>query len=155
MPKKNGRPTIYSQELADRICEELAIGRSMRSVCLDEEMPAISTVFNWLRTDENFLAQYARAKEESADALYEETQDIADESLNGALSADPKAAGAVVQSYRLRVDTRKWMMSKQKPKKYGDKLDLTSKGDKLPTPLLNVVRNNDRNEQDTGIEEED
>lgn len=123
-----GRPSTYTQDLADKICSQLSEGISLRTVCLSEDMPDKATVFRWLRTNKDFCDQYARAKEESADALFEETQDIADESLKGAENADPKAAGAIVQAYRLRVDTRKWMMSKQKPKKYGDKVDVTSDG---------------------------
>lgn len=92
-------------------------------------MPDKSTVFLWLREIEGFSDQYARAKEEAADALFEETQDIADETISIAQSAgDPKLASALVQAQRLRVDTRKWMSSKMKPKKYGDKVDVTSDG---------------------------
>lgn len=133
--KKNGRPTIFNQELANKICCQLSEGMSLRKVCLAEGMPDKSTVFDWFRVQPGFADQYARAKEESADALYEETQDIADESLEGAKDADPKAAGAIVQAYRLRVDTRKWMMSKQKPKKYGDKIDHTTNGKDIPAPI--------------------
>ncbi len=138
LKKPIGRPSDYTQEKADRICEKLSQGISLRTICLDENMPALATIFNWMRTQKGFVEQYARAKEESADALYEETQDIADESLSGANSADPKSAGAVVQAYRLRVDTRKWMMSKMKPKKYGDKLDMTTNGKDLPVPIMNL-----------------
>ena len=128
MDNKVGRPSTYSQELADEICNQLSEGISLRTVCLGEDMPSKTTVFRWLRQNKEFCDQYARAKEESADALFEETIDIADESLVEAHQADPKASGAVVQAMRLRVDTRKWMMSKMKPKKYGDKVDLTSDG---------------------------
>jgi hypothetical protein len=103
----------------------------LRTVCLAEDMPSKTTVFRWFREYKDFCDQYARAKEESADALFEETIDIADESLNEAHTADPKASGAVVQAMRLRVDTRKWMMSKMKPKKYGEKMDLTSDGKQI------------------------
>lgn len=135
--KKVGRPTKYTPEIADKICAELALGNSLRTVCTADDMPAMSSVFLWLREHKTFSEQYARAKEESADALFEETQDIADDSLDLALSAadNPKLAGSLVQAQRLRVDTRKWMMSKMKPKKYGDKLDLTSDGKALPTPI--------------------
>jgi hypothetical protein len=79
-------------------------------------MPSATTVFNWLRTNPGFLEQYARAKEESADALADEMLDIAD-------NTDEEA-----QSRRVRVDTRKWIASKLKPKKYGDKIDATLSG---------------------------
>jgi outer membrane lipoprotein-sorting protein len=61
--------------------------------------------------------------------------DISDESIVDAYRADPKAAGAAVQAQRLRVDTRKWLMAKMKPKVYGEKLDLTSDGKVLPAPI--------------------
>ncbi len=136
---KGGRPSIYTQELADKICEQLSIGKSLRTVCLSEDMPNISTIFEWFRTKKGFSDQYARAKEESADALFEETIDIADESLAESKSGDAKRAGAKVQAMKLRVDTRKWMMSKMKPKKYGDKIDMTTNGKDLPAPILGGI----------------
>ena len=104
-----GRPTSYTPELADRICEQLADGLSMRKICEADDMPAKRTIFNWLRTNEEFLHQYERAKEESADSMTDEMLDIAD-----------GQEGGEVQRDRLRVDTRKWVASKLKPKKYGD-----------------------------------
>ena len=123
-----GRPTDYTEELADEICSLLAEGLSMRTVCNPDDMPNKSTVFRWIRTIPEFNDQYARAKEESADAMLEETMDIADEGTNDWMEAnDPenpgyKLNGEHIQRSRLRVDTRKWMMSKMKPKKYGDKI---------------------------------
>lgn len=111
-----GRPSVYTQDLADSLCAQLAEGKSLRTVCKAEEMPEARTVFRWLRTNSEFCQQYEKAKEESADALSDEMLDIAD---NG--EGDPKRD-------RLRVDTRKWLASKLKPKKYGDKVDLTHSG---------------------------
>jgi hypothetical protein len=140
-----GRPSLYTQELADKICAELALGKSMRTVCRPDEMPDMSTVFRWLRTNNEFCKQYARAKEESTDAMAEEVLDIADDSSNdwmlvhkGKESFHMEDKEAVNRS-KLRVDTRKWLMSKMKPKKYGDKLDLTSDGKVLPTPIYGGV----------------
>lgn len=136
-----GRPSEYTQEIADKICEQLAIGTSLRTVCLADEMPAIRTVFNWFRTYPDFLQQYARAKEESADAMSEEILDIADDGSNDLMTIQKGNVEyevenkEVVNRSRLRVDTRKWIMSKMKPKKYGDKLDLTSDGKALPAPI--------------------
>lgn len=83
----------------------------MRTICMADEMPAMSTVFRWLAKHEEFQEQYARAKEESAEAMIEDMLAIAD----GGNWSDTQRA-------RLRVDTRKWIASKLKPKKYGDKL---------------------------------
>lgn len=130
------RPSDYSQELADRICAQLAEGNSMRTVCKADDMPCTATVFNWLRTKPGFLEQYTRAKEESADALSDEMLDIADDSTNDwmeRLDKDGQGIGYQVngdhvQRSRLRIETRKWLASKLKPKKYGDKVDLTHSG---------------------------
>lgn len=140
MAKKLGRPTKFTQELADAVCEQIAQGKSMRTVCAPDEMPAIATLFRWLREHESFREQYARATEERSEAFAEETIDIADDSLSLAQeSDDPKRANALVQAQRVRIDTRKWLMAKMKPKKYGDKLDLTSDGKALPTPIYGGI----------------
>lgn len=132
--KPVGRPSLYTQELADKICEELALGQSMRTVCAMDDMPSMATVFNWLRTKPEFLEQYARAKEESTDAMAEEVLDIADNGVNDWMektygeTTSWVTNGEALQRSRLRVDTRKWLMSKMKPKKYGEKMDVTSDG---------------------------
>jgi hypothetical protein len=129
-----GRPSEYTQETADRICSQLAEGISLRTVCKAEDMPDKTTVFKWLRTYPEFLNQYTRAKDESADALVEESLDIADDASNDWMARnDPENAGWVVngehiQRSRLRIETRKWMASKLKPKKYGDKLEHAGTG---------------------------
>lgn len=142
MAKKVGRPTIFTQELADKMCAQLAEGISLRTVCLAKDMPDKSTVFMWFRTNKKFLDQYARAKEESADALAEEILDISDESLAVIKTGVANKSSAYAQVQRLRVDTRKWIMSKMKPKKYGDKMDLTSDGKVLPTPIYGGASTN-------------
>ena len=142
MKHAGGRPTTYNKELADKICEELALGSSLRTVCGKEDMPSVKTVFNWMRTYQEFLHQYARAKEESADAMAEDMLDIADDGTNDYMETeDGKIVynGDSVQRARLRVDTRKWLMSKMKPKKYGDKLDLTNDGKSFKAPIVRII----------------
>lgn len=92
---------------------------SLRTVCAPEGRPELKTIFNWFRTQPGFLQQYEKAKAEAADMMTEDMQDIADNP-----SGD-------VQRDRLRIDVRKWAASKLKPKKYGDKLDVTSDGQQL------------------------
>lgn len=130
---KGGRPTSYSIELADIICERLASGESMRSISRDDGMPASSSMFKWIRENKEFSEQYAIAKQESADAWVEEILDIADDGSNDWMevyskgkseeeSIGWKVNGECIQRSRLRVDTRKWAASKMNPKKYGDKI---------------------------------
>ncbi len=126
---KNGRPSIYTQELADRICNQLSDGISLRTVCLAEDMPSKTTVFTWLRINKDFLDQYARACDERVESQHEDLLELGDEAVNLAQSVSDKAAGAVVQAVKLKADNMKWSMSKMKPKKYGDKVDVTSGGE--------------------------
>lgn len=125
-----GRPTDYSQEIADVICGEIAMGYSLRTICKSDDMPCLATIFNWLRTHKEFLDQYEKAKVEQADALAEEMLDIADDGTNDWMEKQNKDGSTYevinhehIQRSRLRVDARKWIASKLKPKKYGDKLE--------------------------------
>lgn len=132
-----GRPTDYTPEKADEICALLAEGISLRTICLDDDMPSKSTVFRWLRLHSEFSDQYARAKEESADALTEEMIDIADDGTNDwmeRLNAEGQSLGWQVngehiQRSKVRIDTRKWVASKLKPKKYGEASQVKVVGD--------------------------
>lgn len=133
-----GRPSKYSQPIADKLCEELVEGRSLRRICLDDDMPAASTIFKWLKQNEDFAEQYARAREAQADTLADEIVDIADDGSNDYMGEDEKYNGDAVARSRLRVEARKWVAAKLKPKKYGEKLDLTSGGDKLPSSSVDV-----------------
>jgi hypothetical protein len=136
--KKNpvGAPSTYNQETADIICSYLAEGMSMRRIEKIEGMPSITAMFKWLRTHEEFAQQYARAKQESTAALFEEMSDIVDDGTNDWMedqymkgkSPGWKVNGEAVQRSKLRWDDRRWKLSKLMPKKYGDKLDLTTDG---------------------------
>lgn len=133
-PNPVGRPTKYTQELADHICAELSTGKSLRTVCVSENIPDRVTVYRWLRQYPEFRNQYALAKEEACDAMAEDMFDIADDGSNDLMTIQKGDISYEVENRevtnrsRLRVDTRKWYISKIKPKKYGDKLDLTSDG---------------------------
>lgn len=135
MAKKVGRPTKYTTEIADKICSQIVVGRSLRSICLDDDMPDLVTVYSWLRNHPEFLKQYDVATSERTETQQEMLLEMGDIAIQHAENVDPKAAGAVVSAYKLKADNFKWSMSKMKPKKYGEKLDLTSDGKALPTPI--------------------
>lgn len=134
-PNLGGRPTIYSQELADEMCSQLSEGKSLRKVCEAADMPAKSTVFSWLRTNTEFLDQYTRAKEEAADSLIDEIIELSDEAST-VIKGDDKSDSARVQAKHLQIEARKWLASKLKPKRYGDKLDVTSDGRRIEAPII-------------------
>jgi hypothetical protein len=124
-----GRPTDYSPELASRICAELAAGKSLKSVCDLKGMPSRNSIFTWLGKYPDFLEKYETAKQEAADLLAEEIIEIADDGRNDYMEVQQDGGGVAykfnkehVQRSRLRVDARKWIAAKLKPKKYGDKV---------------------------------
>lgn len=131
-----GRPSDYTPELAEIICIRLSEGESLRSVCRDEELPSKSTVLRWIARHDEFRDQYVRAKAQGAEAIAEEMFDIADDASNDwmeKLDAEGQGIGWQlngdhVRRSQLRIDTRKWYLSKIMPKKYGDKLEVNSTG---------------------------
>ena len=127
--RKKGRPSLYTEALAAKICRRLAEGESLRAICADKAMPSISTVMGWLFDGNHgdFSEQYARAREAQAEVRADEIVDIADDA-SGDFAADKDGKLVVnsehIQRSRLRVDARKWIAAKLLPKRYGDKLDL-------------------------------
>lgn len=136
-----GRPSEYSDEIAAKICDGLADARSLRSICLAEDMPSQSTVFRWLANPDyaQFREQYAHARDAQADAIFDEMLDIADDGANDYMGDDEKYNGDAVARSKLRVETRKWMAGKLAPKKYGDKTLLGSDPDNPLPPGVQVV----------------
>jgi len=126
------RPSDYTQEIADTICERLADGESLRAICSEDEMPNKATVFRWLSKHTEFSDQYARARDEQAETLFDEILDIADDGRNDWIERQDdeggnmgwRENGEALRRSQLRIDARKWMAGKLKPKKYSDKLQL-------------------------------
>jgi hypothetical protein len=112
---KIGRPTVYTKELGEKICDVIkTTNLGLRKICENPEFPPHGTVVCWLENTEHpFTLQYTRAKEGQADYLADEMMEIAD---------DCKPEKFHVEKAKLQVDTRKWIASKLKVKKYGDKL---------------------------------
>lgn len=137
-----GRPSLYTEELASEICEAIAHShKGLSTLCKEHHnWPNPLTIYRWLDDEDKveFRKQYARAKDAQIEALIDETLEISDDSSNDTLTIT-KSNGDEVEienkewtnRSRLRVDTRKWIAAHLKPKKYGDKLDLTTAGDKL------------------------
>lgn len=111
----------FSQEIFDKICDLIADGKSLRTICAGEDMPNTSSVCRWLAQDEGgeLREQYARARESQADALFDDCLAIADK-FTSAEMIEPEH----INRAKLRIDTRKWMAGKLRPKKYGEKLDV-------------------------------
>lgn len=126
-----GRPSDFTPEIANEICERLAKGESLRKICSperDDFMPGQTTVYRWLNDNEEFRKQYAHARERQADFYAEEIIEIADQP-NVRTTADGETVASDPQRDRLRVDARKWLAGKLAPKKYGDKIAHVGGGD--------------------------
>lgn len=121
-----GRHAVYGQDTRDEICRRISIGESLISICKSEGMPDKSAVLDWLFKEPDFVAQYARAREAQAEHYLDEIIEISDDSvLDTEMGEDgiERTNHEVVARARLRVDTRKWAMSKLAPKKYGDRIE--------------------------------
>lgn len=129
-----GRPTDYNDEIALLICERLADGESLKAMCAEEDMPSRSTVFKWLANPANkqFVDMYTRAREEQADALFDEILAISDDGRNdwmARMDAEEenlgwRENGEALRRSQLRIDARKWAAAKLMPRKYSDKLQI-------------------------------
>lgn len=114
---ERGRPSIYSQEIADKICDGLAKGLSLRAICRDDDLlPDESTVRAWAVDNRaDFYPQYTRARDIGLDCR-------ADAAIEDAKLAKDAGLG------RLSFDADRWYLSKMAPKRYGDKLDIEHSG---------------------------
>ena len=135
--KPRGRPSVFTEAVAEEICERLAAGETLTSICEDDHLPRESTVRAWaLKDSHEFYAQYARAREIGYHRMADEIRDISDDSRNDWITRKTRGGEEfevfnkeAAERSKLRVDTRKWLLSKALPKIYGDKLDVSAKHD--------------------------
>ena len=124
---KTGRPSSYTEQMANLICIRLAEGESLNKICKEDGMPDKATVFRWLGAEASFCDKYARARELQAETQFDELIDIVDQppelsyvtDKNGEL-VEIKFDSSYVAWMKLRVDTRKWTAARMAPKKYAE-----------------------------------
>ena len=129
-----GRPSSYSEVVANNICDEIASGKSLLSICDQSGFPSTVTIYRWLDTHEEFRNKYARARELQAEHYAAEVISLADRPViaekvtikpNG---DEERVIGDNTERTRLQIDARKWYASKLAPKKYGDKVQTELSG---------------------------
>lgn len=133
--------TIYSEELAKAVCEEIANGKSLRQIEKIEGMPSRDSIRRWCCQKDEFQVHYAQAKKKYAESIVDELVDIADDGVNDFMDEAAKKSGREfnsehVQRSRLCIDTRKWIASKLLPKVYGDSLNVTGETKKRSRLLI-------------------
>lgn len=127
-----GKPIDYNSTLADAICERLAGGESLRAICRTEGFPSDRAVRRWATDDpDGFGARFSAAREAGWHVIAEEILAIADDGANDSYVDENgfrRTDNDVVQRSRLRVDTRKWLLSKMLPKVFGEKTAIEHSG---------------------------
>ena len=132
------------------MCERMAGGASLVSLLKEPGSIDSHTFYSWMDASEEKLQKYTRATAARAERVFEEIMTIADDSSSDKyINEQGKEAvnHETIQRDRLRVDSRKWMLSKMMPKKYGDKLDLTSDNEKLEGSVI-ILPSNTRESTD-------
>ena len=125
------------RKILDFIFDDISKGMSLRKSCKQNGIPRI-TFFDWIDKNEKEADRYARARQQGIEARFESIE----EDYSEEPQRDPetgKIDSAWVQLQRLKIDSKKWELSKLAPKKYGDKIDVTSKGESVNAPsVINV-----------------
>jgi hypothetical protein len=128
--KANGRPSIFTQQIADHICERISLGETLRSICTDPALPDRVTIYRWMDKYPDFCNQYAKARLLQADTYF-------DQIVEEAFSSHDAGIG------RLRMDALKWVSSKLAPKKYGDRIEHEHSGSQKLNLTFTIGGRND------------
>lgn len=138
----------YSKEDKERIfievCSQIEIGRSVNEILSQDNMPNRDTFYEWMRNDKDLSDKYARSMDIRADYYFDEMLKVAYTTEEGESTIDAPTGITVHKSdmiahRRLKVDTLKWVVSRMNPKKYGDKMDVTSDGNELNSAPSKIV----------------
>lgn len=129
--RRGGRPvTPFDPEVANEVLEMTASGRGFIAISKTPGMPTLRCLYRWLETSDAFRTGYQRAKLLQADSLADEIEWLAD--VEPRLFTDGHNVERVdpgwVTWMRNRVEAKRWIASKMKPKVYGDKLELEGNG---------------------------
>ncbi len=134
-----------SEALLDKIIERISYGESLNKICSTNDMPTRKSFYEWVAADDSLLQRYETAMRLRADSCFDEILEIAD---NEGIKTSEDVARA-----KLRVDSRKWTVSKMFPKKYGDKSALDLKTDTDNKLTVQIIRLSDEEEIKGGLKD--
>ncbi len=148
---------MYDPEKGNVICAAIAEGLSLRKACaLDKDFPKPATVCLWVLSYPDFAEQYTRARQLQAQLLADEILEIADDGRNDIIEVGENGKTHIETNWdcihrsRIRVDTRKWYLSKVLPKIYGDKIQQEVTGangaELFPKIIIELVKPNASND---------
>ena len=124
VPKKMGRPSIKTPDMLNELCQRIANGEAMSTVCESEHIASVPTVIRWLREDEDFQSDYAHAMQARGQRYGERVTQISERVERGEI--DPNAA-------RVAIDGYKWAAARLAPKQYGDRIETRHTGEVTAT----------------------
>lgn len=141
-----GRPTIRSEDTIQAICDGLCAGITLREICRREDMPARTTLHEWLEKDTALSERIARARELGFDVLAEEALEIAEDGSNDYMDRK-RADGSVdrvldaehVQRSKLRIETRQKLLAIWSPTRFAPRRDDGASLQVAIATTLNVV----------------
>lgn len=143
--RKKPGPVYYSDEVAAEVLARLASGETLTKICKDEHMPSRRMIFSWVyRTTskiEPFATEYVKARMEALYGIADEMRDIADDASNDwtvDANGNPIVDREHISRSKLRIDTRKWELSKLLASVFGDKVQHT--GEDGGPMVVNIVR---------------
>lgn len=135
MTRPRGRPSTYTPEIAQEICDRLSNGEPLAQICRDEHMPAYRTAYLWMDTHDEFAAKIARARKDGYDHLAAQCLTIADTPIEGE-ETTVKADGAIevkrgdmLGHRKLQIETRLKLLAKWDSSRYGERLQLAGDAD--------------------------
>jgi len=137
-PKPRGRPSKWTQEIEDEICERLSRGEPLRAICRLEGFPEWVTVYNWMESREGFSERVALARENGVEAIAQDTLAMIDaepryiEDAKGGTRID----AGYVQWLKLRTEQRMKLLACWSPNRYGNRVQVA--GDKDNPLQVNI-----------------
>jgi len=120
-----GRPSKYSQAIAEEMVQRLSEGEPLRQICRDAHMPDWRTVYDWMYRNEELSAAIAHARELGQDAIAEDIlREIQDEPERILSEGGGRIDSGYVQLIKARADIKLKLLAKWNPKRYGDRVAL-------------------------------
>jgi hypothetical protein len=112
-----GRPSTYSDEVAEIICDRMINGESLVQICADPEMPSRASVYRWMDARPDFEAQCARAREGLAEFELHQLKELAD-----------NCTEENVNSTKAKLNHHQWRLMKIAPRTFGERIQTALTG---------------------------